>query len=92
MNTITNPPDMLLEAVIERGGQYDAIIVDEGQDFQEPGGTLFSLLYDQETGIFYIFFDSNQNIYHRHKALEQFIDVAPSPLQKIVVIRSPFTR
>ena len=74
-------PDMLLEAVIERGGQYDAIIVDEGQDFQETWWeTLFSMLYDQETGIFYVFFDSNQNIYHRHKALEQFIDVAPFTL------------
>lgn len=74
-------PDMLLEAVIELGAKYDAIVVDEGQDFQETWWeTLFSLLYDQEIGIFYVFYDSNQNIYHRHKSLEQFINVAPFTL------------
>jgi hypothetical protein len=74
-------PDMLLEAVLELGARYDAIVVDEGQDFQEPWwDTLFHLLRDPEQGIFYVFFDSNQNIYHRHGALEQLVQTMPFSL------------
>ena len=74
-------PDMLLEAVLELGAQYDAIVVDEGQDFHEAWwDTLFHLLRDPENGIFYIFFDSNQNIYHRQGTLEKLIQIAPFPL------------
>jgi superfamily I DNA/RNA helicase len=74
-------PDMLLEAVLELGARYDAIVVDEGQDFQESWwDTLFHLLRDPEHGIFYVFFDSNQNIYHRQGALEQLVQTMPFSL------------
>ncbi len=70
-------PEMLLDAIGERGPQYDAIIVDEGQDFlDEWWETLFFLLNDHENGIFYAFYDNNQNLYRRSSGLERLI---PSP-------------
>ncbi len=46
--------------------RYDAIVVDEGQDFAtEWWITLEELLRDPEVGVFYIFHDDNQRIYHR---------------------------
>ena len=43
---------------------YDAIIVDEGQDFEDTWWIgLADTLKDAETGIFYIFFDDNQRIF-----------------------------
>lgn len=71
-------PEMLFEALAELGTQYDAVIVDEGQDFREEWWeTIAELLHDKTQGIWYVFFDSNQNIYRRHHALEKF--VSPSP-------------
>lgn len=71
-------PEMLLDAISDLGPQYDAIIVDEGQDFLENWWeTLFFLLRDQESGIFYAFYDSNQNIYHRPDSLNRLIEVPP---------------
>lgn len=46
------------------GPQYDAIIVDEGQDFK--GNWLLALrqlLHDPQNGVMYTFFDNNQNLY-----------------------------
>ena len=43
---------------------FDAIIVDEGQDFRSEWWIpLTELLYDESDGIFYVFFDNNQRIY-----------------------------
>lgn len=43
---------------------YDAIIVDEGQDFQDTWWIgLLDTLKDAETGVFYVFFDDNQRIF-----------------------------
>lgn len=43
---------------------YDAIIVDEGQDFQDTWWIgLLDALKDAETGVFYVFFDDNQRIF-----------------------------
>lgn len=43
---------------------YDAIVVDEGQDFQDEWWIpLPDLLKDRENGILYIFFDDNQRLY-----------------------------
>lgn len=57
-------PDLLLEAVDVLGPQYDAIVVDEGQDFQTHWWVpLQYLLADPTNGIFYLFQDDNQNIY-----------------------------
>lgn len=44
--------------------RYDAVIVDEGQDFQASWLTVLGeALKDQKNGIFYIFYDDNQKIY-----------------------------
>lgn len=46
--------------------RYDAIIVDEAQDFKELWWEpLQCLLHDPDNGILYIFYDDNQNIYTR---------------------------
>jgi len=43
---------------------FDAIIVDEGQDFEDTWWIpLPDLLKDADEGIFYVFFDDNQRIY-----------------------------
>lgn len=47
-------------------GSYDAIIVDEGQDFKsEYWLPLELLLADAATSVFYVFYDPNQAIYAR---------------------------
>ncbi len=65
-------PDLLLDAVsaIRAPGSgaedrlFDAIIVDEAQDFQEHWWVpLPDLMKDPKQGIFYVFFDNNQRIY-----------------------------
>lgn len=43
---------------------YDAIIVDEGQDFEDTWWIgLLDALKDPESGVFYVFFDDNQRIF-----------------------------
>jgi hypothetical protein len=57
-------PEALMEASDVLDLRYDAIIVDEGQDFQDCWWLpLQMLLRDPDGGILYIFFDDNQRIY-----------------------------
>jgi hypothetical protein len=60
-------PDALLQARGKLFGiRYDAIIIDEGQDFREEWLlSLMMLLHDPDGGIFYIFYDDNQRLYDR---------------------------
>ncbi len=59
-------PMMLIEAVSANGTQFDAIIVDEGQDFCEEWLTALDLLCkDAKDPPFYIFLDTNQELYGR---------------------------
>ncbi len=45
--------------------RFDAVIVDEGQDFQEYWWTaVHALLRDPNEGTLYVFYDPNQNIFH----------------------------
>jgi hypothetical protein len=63
-------PEALMEAIDVLDIGYDAIVVDEGQDFQ--GGwwlALQRLLRDRDDGILYIFFDDNQRLYVPHSEL-----------------------
>lgn len=63
-------PERLVDAVDLIGSQFDAIIVDEGQDFFDNWWLpLQMLLHDPDQGIFYVFFDDNQNIYRGAKQL-----------------------
>src|SRR5215204_3751382 len=57
-------PEALAEAASRLGPRYDAIVVDEGQDFREwwwPA--LLSLHTDPNEGLLYVFADDNQNLY-----------------------------
>jgi hypothetical protein len=57
-------PEALVEATTRLGPRYDAIVVDEGQDFREwwwPA--LLSLHTDPDAGLLYVFADDNQNLY-----------------------------
>lgn len=60
-------PAALGEATHNLPDRYDAIIVDEGQDFRAGWWDLVqNLLRDSENSIFYIFYDDNQRIYKQH--------------------------
>ena len=57
-------PDALSQAARRLGPQYDAIVVDEGQDFHGLWWIpLQELLRDPERGVLYVFFDVNQAIF-----------------------------
>lgn len=59
-------PNALLKVVERIGPQFDAIIVDEGQDFAAAWwDPLLYLLTDPDAGIFYVFYDDNQSLYGR---------------------------
>ena len=73
-------PSALMDATSKLPEErYDAIIVDEAQDFQELWWTpLQCLLNDPDDGILYIFYDDNQNIYGRESGFP--IKDQPFPL------------
>ncbi|MFQ5612677.1 MAG: NERD domain-containing protein, partial [Anaerolineae bacterium] len=74
-------PERLLEALDILGPQFDAIIVDEGQDVPDNWWLpLQCLLHDPDQGIFYVFFDDNQNIYRAAKQIP--LELAPFPLTR----------
>jgi Nuclease-related domain/UvrD-like helicase C-terminal domain/AAA domain len=72
-------PTVLPDVARRASARYDAIIVDEAQDFDprwwQP---LQTLLRDRENGIWYLFFDDNQRLYDR--PLQLPIDVPPYQL------------
>ncbi len=73
-------PEMLLEAIDKIGPQFDAIIVDEGQDFKENWWLpLVSLLHDQDQGILFVFYDDNQNIYQEGQKVSLVVEESPWP-------------
>ena len=76
-------PAMLLEALntLDDSYHFDAIIVDEGQDFLPHWlENLMFLLRDTEQGIFYLFRDNNQNIYRRGDSLAGIVTAPPYSL------------
>lgn len=76
-------PELLFEAIAEMGPQYDAVIVDEGQDFKDEWwDSVFELRKSKEHGIVYVFLDNNQNIYHRQAQLERLIPTPPYTLNE----------
>jgi hypothetical protein len=63
-------PEALMSAADKLGPRYDAIIVDEGQDFADEWWVpLQMLLRDPDDGILYIFYDDNQKLYPRSRTL-----------------------
>jgi superfamily I DNA/RNA helicase len=62
-------PEALMQASDRLNVRYDAIIVDEGQDFQDAWWIpLQMLLTDPDQGILYIFYDDNQRLYSADRA------------------------
>lgn len=57
-------PSALMEAADSIGRIYDAVIVDEGQDFEDNYWIGLEALL-KEDGYLYIFFDNNQNLFSR---------------------------
>lgn len=73
-------PMLLLEAIEELKHSFDAIIVDEGQDFRSNWwDVLLELLNDKAKGTFYIFYDPCQMIYREGVKLP--VDIAPIVLK-----------
>jgi hypothetical protein len=57
----TDELDAAFAAILERGHRYEAVIVDEGQDFAEDWWLLIeALLADGDDTYFYIFYDDQQ--------------------------------
>lgn len=74
-------PECMMDTVDRLGTQYDAIIVDEGQDFRGNWWIpLQCLLHDPDQGILYVFFDDNQNLYRATQSIS--LELAPFPLTR----------
>lgn len=56
-------PNLMVSALDEADLRYDAIVVDEAQDFEPSWWTAIELLLADEDTDFYIFFDRQQNLY-----------------------------
>lgn len=57
-------PELLDEAARRLGPRYEAIVVDEAQDFREHWWpALLALHQEPDTGLLYLFYDDNQNLY-----------------------------
>jgi hypothetical protein len=60
----TTAPDLLLNALEIVPDKFDAVVVDEGQDFEPDWWIALEMLNsDGEEGPFYIFFDPAQNLF-----------------------------
>ena len=63
-------PDCFLDCVDQYPKRYDAILVDEAQDFSAHWwDTIECLFEDYRTGSFYLFHDPDQNIFQRENRL-----------------------
>ncbi|MFN8611735.1 MAG: NERD domain-containing protein [Vulcanimicrobiota bacterium] len=69
----TAPPELLLEALERRPDlRYDALLVDEGQDFRSTWWIAALSLLKHDDCPCYIFYDPEQNIYKTELDLPQF--------------------
>ena len=72
-------PALLMDALDHTEARFDAIVVDEGQDFLDDWWlSLLELLRDPDEGIFYVFYDQQQAIYTREQSLP--FDIHPIDL------------
>jgi hypothetical protein len=70
--------DLALSAIERIGGQYDAILVDEGQVIDEEWWLpIEALLHDPGEGTFWVFFDDNQALYDRPRGLPDGLEEQP---------------
>lgn len=73
-------PKLLKEYLYKTCFCYDAIVVDEGQDFTPQAWEVISMLVPED-GPFYIFYDPDQNIFTREVNLPDF-GIPPLLLKK----------
>ena len=74
--------DLALEAIDVIGGQYDAILVDEGQVIDESWWIpIETLLQDADEGILWVLYDDNQALYDRPRGLPDGLE--PQPLLEV---------
>jgi hypothetical protein len=73
-------PEILMKTVEKIGPQFDAIIADEGQDFHENWWIALSTLLKDKDGIFYVFYDDNQNLYNVSSTFSGLIQEEPVQL------------
>lgn len=75
----TTMPEAFFAAISKVPVRFDAIVVDEGQDFADTWWiTLNELLRDHDDGVFYIFHDEAQRLYQRESSFP--FDVLPVEL------------
>jgi hypothetical protein len=69
----------LLEPAASRlGPRYDALVVDEAQDFDSDWWLpLLTLMHEPDHGVLYVFYDSNQAIYKRPSGLPTDLVAVP---------------
>jgi len=73
-------PDLLMEAIEKLGPKFDAVIVDEGQDFRGHWWVpLQSFLRDTKNGFLFVFYDDNQKLYSGSGIPTEFL---PFPLTR----------
>jgi len=75
-------PEALMNAIDDSDLRFDAIIVDEGQDFKENYWIALMGLISEKQGVFYVFYDDNQNLYGGAATLSGIIDEPPFMLSE----------
>ena len=80
-------PNALLEAAEKAGQQFDAIIVDEGQDFLETWWTPLLLLL-KEDGVMHVYYDSYQQLWWEQRSLPAEVTDGARSIDLTVNIRN----
>jgi hypothetical protein len=84
-------PEVMVEAITQSSDRFDAIVVDEGQDFAASWWDPIQwLLANEDDGILYVFMDNNQRLYDRPSGIP--IESAPYPLTRNCRNTQPISR
>lgn len=74
-------PELALNAALRGiGPRWDAVLVDEGQDFQPAWWDVVEGVLNPEPGILRVFYDANQTVYARKDDLETRLRAQSFPL------------
>lgn len=74
-------PELLWDTAMSNGPMYDAIVVDEGQDFRENYWIALEALLKPD-GYLYVFYDDNQNLYGGVHGFSDLITTPSFPLNQ----------
>lgn len=71
-------PSIALDALDKLGGQYDAVVVDEGQVMEDDWWVpIEASLKDPDNGLLWVFYDDNQALYQRPRGLPTGVETQP---------------